>query len=444
MEQPRRSFVDYDRTLGVTNGREPRLLIGAALHHARMPAKTATKKSSTKRPAIAAVRKKTTKTKSKVVSATKPRAATQVLGSAQDGILRGVEWRGGLDDGMLILLDQTRLPSVIGYHAIRELEALRQAILDLVVRGAPAIGIAAAYGLVLHLVPYATKAKKASALEKPFAHAFERLVTSRPTAVNLRWALERMRDCFDRHLTDLTAIELCARLLMEAKRVHREDAELCARIAENGATLLPKSGGVLTHCNTGALATGGVGTALGCIVQAYRDGKKIEVFADETRPLLQGARLTALELQRAKVPVTLICDSMAAHLMQRGKVHAVIVGADRITANGDAANKIGTYGLAVLAKYHNIPFYVAAPYSTFDLSLKDGMQIEIEERKADEVRRPQGTLFAPADVPVANPAFDVTPAALITAIITERGVIHHPERGGVAKMMAGNHSEPAI
>ena len=159
---------------------------------------------------------------------------------------------------------------------------------------------------------------------------------------------------------------------------------------------------------------------------------------------MQGARLTALELQRAQVPVTLICDNMAAHLMQRGRIQAVIVGADRITANGDAANKIGTYGLAVLAKYHGIPFYVAAPYSTFDLSLKDGMQIEIEERKADEVRRPQGTQFSPADVPVANPAFDVTPAALITAIITERGVIHKPEKGGVAKLMAGNHSEPAI
>jgi len=367
-----------------------------------------------------------------------------VIAGPADGVLRGVEWRGGLDDGTLILIDQTRLPGAVEYRAIRELEPLRQAIIDLVVRGAPAIGIAGAYGLVLHLVPFAMKAKNATALEKPFAVAFERLVTSRPTAVNLKWALERMRDCFQRHLSDLTALELCARLLMEAKRIHREDAELCARIAENGARLLPKSGGVLTHCNTGALATGGVGTALGCIVQAHRDGRQIQVFADETRPLLQGARLTALELQRAKVPVTLICDSMAAHLMQRGKIQAVIVGADRITANGDAANKIGTYGLAVLAKHHGIPFYVAAPYSTFDLSLKDGMLIEIEERKADEVRRPQGTQFSPADVPVANPAFDVTPAALITAIITERGVIHKPEKGGVAKLMAGNYSEPAI
>ena len=400
-----------------------------------MPARKKTKSSP--RPST----KAKIKTQPPVVRVSKKQT---VIAGPADGILRGVEWRGGLDDGTLILIDQTRLPAAIEYRAIRELEPLRQAIVDLVVRGAPAIGIAGAYGLVLHLVPFAMKAKNATALEKPFAVAFERLVTSRPTAVNLKWALERMRDCFQRHLSDLTALELCARLLMEAKRIHREDAELCARIAENGARLLPKGGGVLTHCNTGALATGGVGTALGCIVQAHRDGRQIQVFADETRPLLQGARLTALELQRAQVPVTLICDNMAAHLMQRGKIQAVIVGADRITANGDAANKIGTYGLAVLAKYHGIPFYVAAPYSTFDLSLKDGMQIEIEERKADEVRRPQGTQFSPADVPVANPAFDVTPAALITAIITERGVIQKPEKGGVAKLMAGNHSEPAI
>jgi methylthioribose-1-phosphate isomerase len=373
------------------------------------------------------------------------RAPAGIAGPA-DGVLRGVEWRGVLDDGVLVLIDQTRLPGEVRYLEIRELEPLREAIIALVVRGAPAIGIAGAYGLVLHCHRSAAKApgKGAELLEKPLRHALERLVSSRPTAVNLRWALERMRDCFDRHVAHLTAMEMCARLLMEAKRIHREDGELCARIAANGAALMPEDGGVLTHCNTGALATGGVGTALGCIVQAHRDGKRIAVFADETRPLLQGARLTALELQRAGVPVTLICDSMGAHLMQRGRIQAVIVGADRITANGDAANKIGTYGLAVLAKFHGIPFYVAAPYSTFDLGLADGMQIEIEERKADEVRRPQGTLFAPADVPVANPAFDVTPAALITAIVTERGVIHYPDREGVAKLMADDHSEPAV
>jgi methylthioribose-1-phosphate isomerase len=382
--------------------------------------------------------------------AAKPAQRPAVVPGPADGVLRGVEWRGGLDDGTLVLLDQTRLPGEVAYRAVRDLETLRAAIIDLVVRGAPAIGIAAAYGMVLHLYPHAKRVlvgKRNGDLDAHFASALERLVTSRPTAVNLRWALERMRDCFERHSGHLTALEMCARLLMEAKRIHREDAELCARIADRGAALLPDQGGVLTHCNTGALATGGVGTALGCIVHAARAGKRIEVFADETRPLLQGARLTALELQRAGVPVTLICDSMAAHLMQRGRIQAVIVGADRITANGDAANKIGTYGLAVLARHHGIPFYVAAPYSTFDLALANGLDIEIEERKPDEVRRPQGTQFAPADVPVANPAFDVTPAGLITALITERGVIHAPGPANVAALMAGDGDgggEPAF
>ncbi len=360
-----------------------------------------------------------------------------------DRPLRGVEWRGGLEDGVLVLLDQTRLPNVVIDRQVRDLETLRAHIIDLVVRGAPAIGIAGAYGVVLHLAPLAKSGSGADSLEEPLRHALDRLVTSRPTAVNLKWALDRLRDCYERHVGHLTAQEMVARLLMEAKRIHREDAQLCARIADNGAALLPADGGVLTHCNTGALATGGVGTALGCIVYAARAGKRIQVYADETRPLLQGSRLTALELQRAGVPVTLICDSMAAHLMQRGRIQAVIVGADRITANGDAANKIGTYGVAVLAKHHGIPFYVAAPYSTFDLTLDSGMDIHIEERKGDEVRRPQGTLFAPADVPVANPAFDVTPAELITAIITERGIIQRPNRDSVARLMAGDAWQPA-
>jgi methylthioribose-1-phosphate isomerase len=369
----------------------------------------------------------------------KGRAAATVAGPA-DGVLRGVEWRGGLDDGALILLDQTQLPRAVAYRAITALESLREAIISLVVRGAPAIGIAAAYGLVLHLYAAARRAPAGTGthhLDAPLQHAFDRLASSRPTAVNLRWALTRMRDCFVRHRGHLTAKEMCARLLMEAKRIHREDAELCGRIADFGAQLLPQEGGVLTHCNTGALATGGVGTALGCIVHAVRAGKRITVFADETRPLLQGARLTALELMRAQVPVTLITDSMAGHFMSRGKVSAVIVGADRITANGDAANKIGTYALAVLARYHGIPFYVAAPYSTFDLSLQTGMEIPIEERNGDEVRRPLGAHFAPDQVPVANPAFDVTPAALISALITERGVIFQPDAERVAALMAG-------
>jgi len=361
--------------------------------------------------------------------------------------LAGVAWKGGLDDGRVVLLDQTRLPAEVTYLEIADIATLRQAIIDLAVRGAPAIGIAGAYGLAMHCLQQAGKApagRGSDTLEAAVAWAHERLVTSRPTAVNLKWALDRMRDCYDRHVGKLTALEMAARLLMEAKRIHREDAELCARIADHGAALLPQQGGVLTHCNTGALATGGVGTALGCIVHAVRAGKRIHVYADETRPLLQGARLTALELQHARIPVTLCCDNAAASLMQRGLVQAIIVGADRITANGDAANKIGTYGLAVLAKYHGIPFYVAAPYTTFDLTMATGAEIEIEERKADEVRRPQGTQFAPADVPVANPAFDVTPAELITALITERGVIHQPTRAKVEKLMAGGAGEPAV
>lgn len=361
--------------------------------------------------------------------------------------LAGVAWKGGIDDGRVVLLDQTKLPAEVTYLEIADIATLRQAIIDLAVRGAPAIGIAGAYGLAMHCLQQAGKApsgRGSETLEAAVAWAHERLVTSRPTAVNLQWALDRMRDCYDRHVGKLTALEMAARLLMEAKRIHREDAELCARIADHGAALLPQKGGVLTHCNTGALATGGVGTALGCIVHAVRAGKQIHVYADETRPLLQGARLTALELQHARIPVTLCCDNAAASLMQRGLVQAIIVGADRITANGDAANKIGTYGLAVLAKYHGIPFYVAAPYTTFDLTLATGAEIEIEERKADEVRRPQGIQFAPADVPVANPAFDVTPAALITALITERGVIPQPTRAKVVAMMAGSTGEPAV
>ncbi len=352
-------------------------------------------------------------------------------------LLRGVAWEGGLDDGRLALLDQTRLPGELRTLAIGDIETLRRAILDLAVRGAPAIGIAGAYGMVLHLAAEARRAGASipsQALRPAFDHAFERLVTSRPTAVNLRWALERQRACFDRHVGHLTGQEMAARLLLEARRIHKEDAELCARIADHGAALLP-AGGIATHCNTGALATGGVGTALGAIVHAHQRGKRIQVYAGETRPLLQGARLTALELQHAGIPVTLVCDSMQAMLMARGLIQAVIVGADRICANGDTANKIGTYALAVLARHHGIPFYVAAPYSTFDLSLATGDLIEIEERKPDEVRRHQGVLAAPADVPCANPAFDVTPSALITAIITERGVIHRPDAEGIRRLM---------
>ncbi len=360
--------------------------------------------------------------------------------------LRGVAWSGALDDGALVLLDQTRLPGSVTYLSITELEVLREAIVALRVRGAPAIGIAGAYGIVVHLVPLAKArlGERADVLESALEHAVERLGSSRPTAVNLRWALDRMRECFHRHASHLATLEMCARLLMEAKRIHREDAELCQRIAENGAAVLPKSGGVYTHCNTGALATGGVGTAIGCLVEAVRQGKWLKVYAGETRPLLQGARLTAPELRSNGVDVTLVCDSFAGSLMSRGLIKAVIVGADRICANGDTANKIGTYGLAVLAKHHRIPFHVAAPYSTFDLTLKSGAEIPIEERHADEVRKPQGASFTPDDMTVVNPAFDVTPGELITSIITERGVITSPSRATIKKLMGARPGEPAV
>lgn len=361
--------------------------------------------------------------------------------------LRPVEWVGELEHGVIRLLDQTRLPGVVIHREIDDIETLRTAILELAVRGAPAIGIAAAYGIALHAgrTAFAEEpAAGADTLDQALAWADQRLRSSRPTAVNLAWALDRLRDCHERHEGMLTAREMSARLLMEARRIHREDEQLCERIGAVGAPLLPRSGGVYTHCNTGSLATGGAGTALACIRTAVADGADFMVYAGETRPLLQGARLTAWELQRSGVPVTLACDSMAGHLMARGQVQAVIVGADRITARGDTANKIGTYQLAVLAHHHGLPFYVAAPYSTFDLSLLDGGEIEIEERDPDEVRAPLGTRFAPADVPVANPAFDVTPAELITAIITERGVIDPVCEDGVRALMADRDSEPAV
>lgn len=358
--------------------------------------------------------------------------------------LTGVAWQGQFD-GELVLLDQTQLPGAVVHRTITDIDALRTAIIELAVRGAPAIGIAAAYGVVLHLrAALPAAGGDVFKLEDPLDHAIERLGSSRPTAVNLHWALARMRDCFDTHPGLLAPSEMVARLLMEARRIENEDRKLCDAIAKAGAALLPNQGTIYTHCNTGSLATAGVGTALGCIRQAIAEGKKLSVIAGETRPLLQGARLTAMELHHEGIEVTLCCDNAAASLMGRGKVDAIIVGADRITANGDTANKIGTYGLAVLARHHGIPFYVAAPYSTFDLTLASGSAIEIEERDGDEVRAPQGTAFAPADIPVANPAFDVTPAELISAIITERGVIEQPTTASVTALMQNASLPPAV
>ena len=318
----------------------------------------------------------------------------------------------------LLLIDQLRLPQEEIWHRYRDHQRVAEAIRTMVVRGAPAIGIAAAFGVAL-------AARQGEDLDAALAT----LGATRPTAVNLFWALGRMR----RRIEAARAAAggqpdpgaLFVALLAEAETIRREDIEMCLRMSEFGAPLLP-DGNILTHCNAGGLATGGYGTAVGVIRTAHRQGRRIAVFADETRPYLQGARLTAWELQRAGVPVTLITDSMAGHLMARREVAAVIVGADRIARSGDVANKIGTYSLAVLAHAHSIPFFVAAPRSTLDLSLPDGSLIPIEERSAAEVTSMAGIAIAPAGVPARHPAFDITPARLITAIITDGGVAHPP------------------
>ena len=344
-----------------------------------------------------------------------------------------IEWVGGIQ-GHVRLLDQTLLPTKVKYRSCARLEQVWEAIRALRVRGAPAIGIAAAMGLVLGV--RRSRAHSFEAFRGELAQAAERLAASRPTAVNLSWALRRMLRVADEHRRlPLAALKEC--LLREAVAVHQEDAAMCRAIGAHGAPLLPARGGVLTHCNAGALATGGAGTALAVITAAHAAGKALHVYADETRPLLQGARLTTWELMQAGVPVTLICDNMAAQVMREGRVRAVIVGADRIAANGDAANKIGTYGVAVLAKAHGLPFYVAAPTSTFDPSLATGAGIPIEQRGAAEVTEGFGRRTAPYGVAVYCPAFDVTPAKYIAAIITERGLIIRPNRRKVLAHLAG-------
>lgn len=349
--------------------------------------------------------------------------------------------------GSIRLLDQRALPQSVSFLSVTTLEQLREAILALAVRGAPAIGIAAAYGIAMHAARMADAAGPGAPsddISDAIEHACQRLRSSRPTAVNLMWAVDRCRDCFDHHSAQLSARQSAARLLLEARMIHREDAALCAEIAANGSPLLREAAGILTHCHTGALATGGIGTALGCIRAAHADGAQFTVFAGETRPLLQGARLTAWELQQLNIPVRLHTDGMAGYLMASGAIDAVIVGADRVTAAGDVANKIGTYQLAILARHHDIPFYVAAPSSTFDLSIDHGSSITIEQRDPDEVRCPAGVAFGPPDVAVSNPAFDITPASLISAIITERGVIQPVERPRIIDLMNSPDAPPAI
>ncbi|MBO8137414.1 MAG: S-methyl-5-thioribose-1-phosphate isomerase [Desulfotomaculum sp.] len=336
------------------------------------------------------------------------------------------------EDGILKILDQTKLPEKIEYIEAKDVETVAGAIRRLSVRGAPAIGAAAAYGMVL-----GANSINENDREKFLAELNSignKLASTRPTAVNLRWAVDRVLNKV-KNRDDLNVEEIKALLLEEAHKIFCEDLEANRKMGEYGQSLIPENARIITHCNAGALATAGFGTALGVIRAAHRANKNIEVFADETRPLLQGARLTAWEMMQEKIPVTLITDNMAGYLMAVGKADLVIVGADRIAANGDVANKIGTYGLAVLAKAHGLPFYVAAPTSTLDLSLSSGSQIPIEERDETEVTTIGGTSVAPTGVKVWNPAFDVTPHELVTAIITERGVVKPPYTENLRKIM---------
>ncbi len=336
--------------------------------------------------------------------------------------------------GTIRLLDQTRLPAEEVYLECGNLEVVADAIRRLQVRGAPAIGIAAAMGLAL-----SAQTLQALTFEE-FYRALEAdadtLRRTRPTAVNLAWALRRMLAVAQKS-RDLPIEKIKAGLIAESEAIRTEDIQINKAMGGHGQALVPATARILTHCNAGALATGGYGTAIGVIRAAVEAGKRVKVWVDETRPLLQGARLTAWELTKAGIPATLITDNMAAHFMGRGEVDLVVVGADRITRNGDTANKIGTYGVALLARAHGIPFYVAAPISTLDLTLADGGQIPIEERAPSEVTELAGRRIAPAAIAVANPAFDVTPARYVDAIITERGVARAPYEESLSRLTGG-------
>ena len=348
-------------------------------------------------------------------------------------IVKTLKWAGGID-GCLEIIDQRILPGEYKIIRCANVKQLYDAIKTLAVRGAPAIGVAGGYGAVLSLQGVSANALRKQAITV-LKWDCEYLASSRPTAVNLRWAIDRVVKCAEKSKT-VTLYELRKMVLKEANVICREDIEMCRKIGDNGARFVKNGMGVLTHCNAGALATAGQGTALSVLYEAKKQGKKFRVYADETRPLLQGARLTAWELKRAKIDTTVICDNMAAALMRDGFIDMVITGADRIAANGDAANKTGTYGLSVLAKAHNIPFYIAAPSSTFDLKTKTGKDIPIEQRPAEEIQFYNKKQITPDGVKIYNPAFDVTPAENITAIITERGVIEKPNRSNIAKHFA--------
>src|SRR5580693_2862816 len=334
-------------------------------------------------------------------------------------MIQTLEWT---DQGVRFL-DQTKLPTEETYVTCKTHEQVADVIRNMVVRGAPAIGVAAGMGIALGVNN--SKAESVSDLKRDLDQICDVIGKTRPTAVNLFWAIRRMQEKFERiRIRPIPQIKQA--LIDESQRMHAEDIAANQAMGRHGATLMPASGGVLTHCNAGALATAGYGTALGVIRAAVEAGKKIHVYADETRPFLQGSRLTAWELMKDGIPTTVISDNMAGVMMQQGKIAAIVVGADRIAANGDVANKIGTYSVAVLAKEHNIPFYVAAPISTVDLATPDGSKIPIEQRNKKEVTHIGGRQMTPDGVEIENPAFDVTPAKYVTAIITERGIARAP------------------
>src|SRR5580693_9425518 len=323
----------------------------------------------------------------------------------------------------VVFIDQTKLPTEEVYVTCTTHQQVADVIRNMVVRGAPAIGVAAAMGIALGVKN--SKAENAADLKKDFDQICEAIRQTRPTAVNLFWAIRRMQEKFE-SLRSRSIAQIQQAVIEESQRMHAEDIAANQAMGRHGATLMPSSGGVLTHCNAGALATCGYGTALGVIRAAVEQGKKIHVYADETRPFLQGSRLTAWELMKDGIPTTVISDNMAGAMMKQGKIAAIVVGADRIAANGDVANKIGTYTVAVLAKEHDIPFYVAAPFSTVDLSTPDGGKIPIEQRDSREVTHIGGKQMTPDGVSIQNPAFDVTPAKYVAAIITERGIARAP------------------
>jgi methylthioribose-1-phosphate isomerase len=342
-------------------------------------------------------------------------------------MIETLEWT---DQGVRFI-DQTKLPMEETYVNCTTYEQVADVIRDMVVRGAPAIGVAAAMGIALGVQN--SKAENGGDLKRDFDQVCEVIGKTRPTAVNLFWAIRRMQEKFET-LRVRPIPQIKQSLIEEAKRMHAEDIAANRAMGLHGATLMPATGGVLTHCNAGALATCGYGTALGVIRAAFEQGKKIHVYADETRPFLQGSRLTAWELMKDGIPTTVISDNMSGAMMRQGKIQAIVVGADRIAANGDVANKIGTYTVAVLAKEHNIPFYVAAPISTVDLETPDGSKIPIEQRSPREVTHIAGKQMVPDGVSIENPAFDVTPAKYVTAIVTERGIARAPYQKSLKKL----------